>query len=443
MAATDKTLRFTNLWHQVYAIDRLRQAYFELSKRAAPGIDGQTWSDYGRQLEDNLQSLSDRLASGRYKAPPVKRVYIPKANGKLRPIGVPAIEDKIVQRATVQVLNAVYEQDFVGFSYGFRPGKSPHLALDALAVGLRSRKVNWVLDADIRSFFDTLDHDWLMKFIQHRIADDRVLRHVRKWLSAGVLEEGQRVEQDEGVPQGGSISPLLANVYLHYVLDLWADQWRKRQAKGDCVIVRYADDFVVGFEHEADARTFLEDLRKRFRQFNLELHEDKTRILRFGRSARAGRPRRGGGSGGGNAPGPTTFNFLGFTHCSGKTRRGWFAVLRRTMAQRMRAKLLSLKEELKRRMHQAVQATGRWLKSVLAGHVRYYGVPHNSQALWAFRSHLIRLWKQALGRRSQKGRVTWAQMTRIANIWLPFPRISHPYPEQRLCVIIQGKSPVR
>jgi group II intron reverse transcriptase/maturase len=469
-AGRDNKLRFTNLFHHVYAIDRLRQAYFELSKQAAPGIDGQTWQDYGQALERNLQNLSERLAKGRYKAPPVKRVYIPKpgsGGGKQRPIGIPTLEDKIVQRAATAVLSAVYEADFKGFSYGFRPGKSAHLALDALAVGIQTRRVNFVLDADIRSFFDTLDHDCLMQFVEHRIADPHVLRLLRKWLNAGVMEAatGRRLEQEQGVPQGGSISPLLANCYLHYALDLWADQWRKRQAGGDVIIVRYADDFVIGFEHESDARRFLAELKERFQKFNLALHDQKTRIIPFGRFARSKHKKRddddgdpqGGGSGGSNAaaastasagkparPGkPATFNFLGFTHSCGQTRRGRFIVLRRTMANRMRAKLKALKEELSRRMHQGINAMGRWLQSVLRGHVQYFGVPRNSQPLWAFRAHLTRLWKQALNRRSQRRSVTWERMSRIAKRWLKYPRIVHPYPEERLCVIIQGKSPVR
>jgi RNA-directed DNA polymerase len=443
-ACRDKQLRFTNLWHHVYATDRLRQAYFELPKKAAPGIDGQTWSDYGKDLEQNLQDLSQRLAKGSYRAPPAKRIYIPKADGRQRPIGIMTLEDKIVQRSTVAVLNGVYEADFKGFSYGFRPGKSAHKALDALAVAIQSRKVNYVLDADIRSFFDTLDHGWLTKFIEHRIADPRVLRHVRKWLNAGVMEEARYIEQEEGVPQGGNVSPLMANVYLHFVLDLWADLCRKRQATGEVILVRYADDFVVGFEQETDARRFLEELRERFRQFNLELHDEKTRILKFGRQAvRNGRKRDKDGQGGATAGKPSTFNFLGFTHSCGKTRRGRFIVLRRTMAKRMRAKLRVLKEELRRRMHHGISMVGRWLASVLRGHVGYYGVPRNSQPMWAFRAHLTRLWKQALSHRSQKRPVTWARMSRIAKAWLPYPRIVHPYPEDRLCVSIQGKSPVR
>jgi group II intron reverse transcriptase/maturase len=331
-ARRDKELKFTSLWHHVYCVDRLREAYLGLEAHAAPGLDRVTWEQYGRELEANLRDLSDRLARGVYRAKPVKRVYIPKADGRQRPIGMPVLEDKIVQRATVQVLNAVYETDFLGFSYGFRPGRGQHNALDALTVAIQRKKVNYVLDADIRSFFDTLDHEWLVRFIGHRIADPRVIRHVKKWLNAGVLEQGQLVEQEEGVPQGGSVSPLLANIYLHYALDLWADQWRHRQAHGDVVIVRYADDFVIGFQHLSDAERFLAELKKRFRGFGLELHPDKTRILEFGRFADERRRKRGAGK-------PETFNFLGFTHCCGKSQQGTFRVLRLTIAKRLRAKL--------------------------------------------------------------------------------------------------------
>ncbi len=436
-ARRDKKLRFTSLWHHVYDVDRLRQAYFELKQWAAPGIDGQTWQQYGQNLEQNLRDLSNRLARGKYHARPVRRVLIPKADGKQRPIGVPVLEDKIVQRATVQVLCAVYEADFIGFSYGFRAKRSAHMALDAVAVAIQSRKVNWVLDADIRSFFDTLDHGWLIKFIEHRIADRRVIRHVKKWLNAGVMEAGRHVEQEEGTPQGGSISPLLANIYLHYVLDLWAEQWRHQHAGGDVVIVRYADDFVVGFELEADARRFLEELKERFGKFNLELHEEKTRIIPFGRQAEEDHRKGGGGK-------PPTFNFLGFTHSCSRTRRGrFFIVLRRTMAKRMRAKLKAVKEELRRRMHSGIHELGQWLRSVMQGYTRYFGVPRNTPALWSFRLQLARLWRAALNRRSQKRSVTWAKMNHMARYWVPFPRVCHPYPEDRLCVSIQGKSPVR
>jgi group II intron reverse transcriptase/maturase len=435
-ACRDRKLKFTSLWHHVYNIERLREAYLALKRDAAAGLDGQTWRAFGTDLEKNLKGLSDRLAGGRYRAKPVKRVFIPKADGRQRPIGVPVLEDKIVQRATVQVLNAVYETDFLGFSYGFRPGRSAHMALDALAVAIETKKVNYVLDADIRGFFDTLDHGWLMKFVEHRIADRRVLRHIRKWLNAGVLQEGRHVKQEEGTPQGGSISPLLANIYLHYVLDLWAERLRRTRARGDVVIVRYADDFVVGFQHQSDAERFQAELTERFRRFNLELHAEKTRILEFGRWARERRETRGRGK-------PETFDFLGFTHACDTTRKGKFTVLRRTMAKRMRAKLKALKDALRRRMHDPISETGRWLTRVLVGHYRYYGVPRNFKALDRFRKGVRRLWRYALNRRSQRGFVTQVRMTQHSQRWLPVPRIFHPYPDVRLAVIIQGKSPVR
>jgi RNA-directed DNA polymerase len=435
-ACRDKQMKFTSLWHHVYNIERLREAYLACKRNAASGIDGQTWQAYGKDLESNLKDLSDRLANGSYRARPVKRGYIPKADGKQRPIGIPVLEDKIVQRAAVAVLNAVYETDFLGFSYGYRPGRSAHLALDALAVGIQTRKVSYVLDADIRGFFDTLDHEWLIKFVEHRIADPRVVRHIQKWLNAGVMEDGKYVEQEEGVAQGGSVSPLLANVYLHYVFDLWAEQWRKTQAQGDVIIVRYADDFVVGFQHESDAGRFLEELRERFRNFNLELHADKTRVIEFGRFAVERRERRGKRK-------PQTFNFLGFTHVCDKTREGYFVVLRRTMAAKVRAKLMALKQKLWDRMHQPVAEVGKWLASVLRGHDQYYGVPRNSKMLNRFHDAVRRLWHRMLNRRSQKAYVTETRMSQLVQRFLPAARICHPYPAQRLAVMIQGKSPVR
>ena len=443
-ASKDKKLRFTALLHHIYNPETLRKAYFSLKKEAAPGVDGETWRHYGEALEDNLQDLSHRLKRGAYRAKPVRRAYIDKNDGRKRPLGVPVLEDKIVQRATVEVLNAIYETDFLDFSYGFRPGRSQHDALDALYTGLLTRKVNWVLDVDIRGFFDALSHEWLVKFVEHRIADPRVVRHIQKWLNAGVMEEGKRTRQEEGTPQGGSISPLLANIYLHYVFDLWADQWRKTQARGEVIIVRYADDFVVGFQHESDAMKFQQELRERFRKFNLELHAEKTRVIEFGRFAAERRERRGQGK-------PDTFNFLGFTHVCDKTRKGKFTVLRtsassvepRTMAQRLRAKLKNLKEELRRRLHVPVREVGRWLGQVLTGHYRYYGVPRNYAMLDSFRQEVRYLWHRVLNRRSQTGNVTEARLKRIADIWLPTPRIYQPYPESRLAVMIQGKSPVR
>jgi len=435
-ACRDKQMRFTSLWHHVYDIDRLREAYRACKHDAAAGVDGQTWRAYGKELESNLQNLSERLARGTYRAKPVKRIYIPKADGRQRPIGIPVLEDKIAQRATVTVLNAIYETDFLGFSYGFRPGRSAHMALDALAIGIQTRKVSWLLDADIRGFFDTLSHEWLVKFVEHRIADDRVVHHIQKWLNAGVIEESKHVEQEEGTPQGGSISPLLANLYLHYVLDLWADQWRQMHARGEVIIVRYADDFVVGFQHESDARRFLEELRERFRQFNLELHADKTRVIEFGRFATETRERRGQGK-------PQTFNFLGFTHVCDKTRKGAFIVLRRTMAQRMRAKIRSIREQLWQRLHEPVEQVGQWLSRVVSGHYRYYGVPRNLEALGRFRLALYRAWRAILARRSDRALPTREQYAPLVARWLAQPRVCHPYPSQRLAVFIQGKSPVR
>jgi group II intron reverse transcriptase/maturase len=438
-ASRDKGLRFTTLWHHVYRVDRLREAYFGLRRDAAPGVDGQTWRQYGEDLEARLQDLSGRLQRGAYRAKPVRRVYIAKTDGRQRPLGVPVLEDKIVQRATVEVLNAVYEADFLGFSYGFRPGRSQHQAVDALSVGIRSKKVNWVLDADIRGFFDTIDHGWLVKFIEHRIADQRVVRHVKKWLNAGVLEDGKRTQVEGGTPQGGSISPLLANIYLHYVFDLWIRWWRRKRAQGDVIVVRYADDIILGFQQRSDAERCLAELRERFRKFNLELHPDKTRLIEFGRFAADNRKGRGGNGGGK----PETFDFLGFTHICDKTRDGRFIVLRQTMRKRMRAKLKELKLELRRRLHDPVPEVGRWLGAVVRGHFRYYGVPRNGPALTLFRYQVVGLWLRTLRRRSQKHRVTWARMWRLVQRWLPSPRIYHPYPEQRLCVITQGKSPVR
>jgi group II intron reverse transcriptase/maturase len=421
-------LRFTTLWHHVYDVERLCAAYFSLKKEAAPGVDGTTWQAYGTRLEENLHDLSARLQRGAYRAKPVRRVFIPKADGRERPIGIPTLEDKLVQRAAAEVMGAVFEMEFKGFSYGFRPQRSAHQALDALTVGITRKKVNWVLDADIRGFFDALDHEWLVKFIEHRISDERVVRHVKKWLKAGVLEQGRWSSAEWGTPQGGSISPLLANVYLHYVLDLWVAAWRNREARGDVIVVRYADDFVVGFEHRDDAERFLAALRERFAKFHLELHPEKTRLLEFGRFATRDRARRGEGK-------PATFDFLGFTHICGRTRTGKYKVLRQTMKKRMRAKLKALKGELKQRMHDPVPDVGKWLGAVLQGYYRYFAVPGNGWALGSFRHALLRLWRRTLSRRSQNGRVSRARMSRLATLWLPRPRILHPYPSQRLCVI--------
>jgi RNA-directed DNA polymerase len=427
-AERDKAVRFTTLLHHVYNVEHLRAAYFALKRGAAPGIDGETWEHYGQALEANLADVSERLKRGAYRAKPVKRAYIPKADGRQRPLGIPTLEDKLVQRTTVEVLTAIYETDFLGFSYGFRPGRSPHHALDALYTGLLTRKVNWVLDADIRGFFEAIDHGWLVKFVEHRIADRRVVRLIQKWLNAGVLEDGTRTWSEEGTPQGGSVSPLLANVYLHYAFDLWAQRWRKTQAHGDVIVVRYADDFIVGFQHRADAERFLTELRERVAKFRLELHPEKTRLLEFGPFAAEHRRRAGKGK-------PETFNFLGFTHICGKKRNGRFTVVRQTIRQRVQTKLSEVKAELRRRLHDPIPVVGAWLRQVVSGHIRYYGVPTNSPALAMFRFQVGWLWHRALARRSHTGHVAWERMRRLIERWLPPARICHPYPLRRLGVV--------
>jgi group II intron reverse transcriptase/maturase len=422
-----KKERFTALLHHV-TLERLREAFLALRRRAAPGIDGVTWQDYEANLEGNLQGLHERVHRGAYRAQPVRRRYISKPDSdQQRPLGIAALEDKIVQRAVVMVLNAIYEADFLGFSYGFRPKRGQHDALDALSVAIDKTRVNWILDADIRSFFDRLSQQWLMRFLEHRIGDERIKRLVLKWLKAGVLDEGQWSVSEDGTPQGTVISPLLANVYLHYVFDLWAVQWRRREARGQMIVVRYADDIVVGFEHETDARRFWDAMRERLQQFELELHGEKTRLLEFGRFAAARRQRRGQGK-------PETFNFLGFTFISGKTRRGAFQLQRKSRVDRQRAKLRDIKQELRRRMHHPIPAQGRWLRAVVSGYFAYHAVPTNARALGAFRWHVMNLWRRTLSRRSQKGDLRWDRMAQIAEAWLPTPRILHPWPEQRFAV---------
>ena len=423
VARRDKDARFTALLHHV-DLDRLREAYWAINPKAATGVDGVRWGAYGQDLEANLSNLHQRVHSGAYRASPSRRTYIPKADGRQRPLGIATLEDKIVQRAVVEVLNAIYEGDFLGFSYGFRPGRSPHDALDALAVGVKRKKVNWVLDADLRDFFTSLDHSWLERFLEHRIADRRLLRLIRKWVKAGVIEEGNWSATDVGAPQGASASPLLANVYLHYVFDRWARQWRRRHARGDVVIVRFADDFVAGFEHQGDAKQFLYELRQRFAKFGLELHPGKTRLIEFGRHAAERRARRGLGK-------PETFDFLGFTHICAKTRAGRFQLKRTTISKRMRAKLAEVKAQVKQRRHEPIPDQGRWLGSVVRGHLAYYAVPGNSHAIRAFRTQVARHWCKALRRRSQRHRLDWQRMNRITARWLPPARVLHPYPEVR------------
>jgi len=422
-ARARKKERFTALLHHI-SVDLLRLSFYALKRKAAPGVDGVTWQDYEAALESNLQELHKRVHRGAYRALPSRRKYIPKPDGRQRPLGIAALEDKILQRAVVAVLNAIYEEDFLGFSYGFRPKRSQHDALDALMVGIQRRKVNWILDADYRSFFDTVSHEWLLRFLEHRIGDERMLRLIRKWLKAGVLEEGIVTESEAGTPQGATASPLLANVYLHYVFDLWVQQWRKRHARGDMIVVRFADDSVLGFEYEADAKRFLTDMHKRSEAFSLSLHPDKTRLIRFGRYAALNRRERGLSK-------PETFHFLGFTLICGQKRMGGFQLQRRTRRDRMQATLQRVKEELQRRRHQPIPEQGKWLGQVVRGFYAYHAVPTNYRSLMVFRVRLTQLWKRALLRRSQRARRTWKQMLGLTDAWLPRPRILHPWPERR------------
>ncbi|MBD3336787.1 MAG: group II intron reverse transcriptase/maturase [Candidatus Eisenbacteria bacterium] len=431
-----KKERFSALFHHI-TVERLRDAFFKIKKNAAPGVDGVMWAQYGEDLEKNLQDFHKRLHRGAYRAKPSRRAYIPKSDGRQRPLGIAALEDKIVQRAAAEVLNAIYEVDFLGFSYGFRPGRRAHEALDALAVGIRRKKISWILDADIRGYFGSISHNWMIKFLEHRIADRRMLRLIRKWLKAGVIENGVWAASDEGSPQGASISPLLANVYLHYALDLWVQWWRKHIARGEVIIVRWADDFVMGFQYEAEARQFLEALRERLRNFSLELHPDKTRLIRFGRFARRDVRRFDG------RKKPETFDFLGFTHFCGVNRNGKFMVGRITMKQRFTAKLQVVKAELRRRMHDSLVLQGLWLRSVVQGYFAYHAIPGNWDAIGAFRTQVARLWYRTLRRRSQKTRLNWDRMKKHVDTWLPPARILHPWPDQRFDAMIRGKSPVR
>jgi len=423
IAATDKDAKFTTLMHHIN-LERLNEAYRAINPKAATGVDKVTWQDYGKDLEANLQDLHSRVQRAAYRAKPSRRVHIPKANGKLRPLGIASLEDKIVQRATVEVLNAIYERDFVGFSYGFRSGRSPHDALDALSTGILRKKVNWVLEADIAAYFDNIDHQWLLRFLQHRIADKRILRLIQKWLNAGIIENGDWSETNEGAPQGGSASPLLANIYLHYVFDLWARRWRKNKSHGDMVICRFADDYIVGFQYESDAKQFLSELRVRLAKFSLELAPEKTRLVEFGRFAAQRRQARG-------LTKPETFDFLGFTHICGKNKLGRFMLRRTTIKKKMRSKLQSVKDELKKRRHQSIPEQGRWLGAVVRGHCNYYAVPGNTSAVTSFRRQVTRLWLQSLRRRSQRHYLNWKRMNRIAARWLPPVTILHPFPEVR------------
>nr|WP_079572949.1 group II intron reverse transcriptase/maturase [Bradyrhizobium erythrophlei] len=419
--------KLTALLHHI-SIDCLRIAFFALKRDAASGVDGLTWPTYEADLDRNLTDLHERVHRGAYRALPSRRTYIPKADGKQRPLAVAALEDKIVQRATAAVLNAIYEEDFLGFSYGFRPKRGQHNALDALVVGITSRRVNFIFDADVASFFDSVSKDWLVRFVEHRIGDLRIIRLIQKWLKAGVLENGVVTVSEKGTGQGSVISPLLANVYLHYVFDLWAERWRRHEATGDMILMRYADDIVVGFEHEGDARRFWDDMRKRFEEFSLSLNPDKTRLIEFGRFAAERRAHRGLGK-------PETFNFLGFTFICERNSRGQFLVKRTTRRDRMQATLRRIKEELRRRMHEPIPEQGAWLKQVVRGFFAYHAVPTNGPALRAFYYYVKRIWLRTLRRRSQKDRFSWQRMHGLAADWLPQPRILHPYPDRRFAVM--------
>src|SRR5213596_1173681 len=423
-ARARKQERFTAVLHHL-SVGLLRDSFYALKRQASPGVDGVTWQEYETGLEGRLVDLHSRVHRGAYRAQPSRRVYIPKADGRQRPLGVAALEDKIVQQAVVTILNQIYEADFKGFSYGFRPGRSPHQALDALTVGIQRKRVNWVIDADIRGFFDNMSHEWTMKFIEHRVADRRILRLIRKWLKAGVSEDGQWSETKLGIPQGAVVSPLIANVYLHYLFDLWADVWRKKVAKGDVIVVRYADDLVVGFQNRADAERFLSEFRERLAKFGLELHPDKTRLIEFGRFAARDRKERGEGK-------PETFTFLGFTHyCGQRHKSGTFTVGRITAKKRMVAKLKAIKVELQRRMHDRMAEVGTWLRKVVLGYYQYHAAPGNTTQLRIFKLRVCRLWQSVLVRRSQRVQMRWERFTPVLNRWIPPPRVLHPYPDAR------------
>jgi RNA-directed DNA polymerase len=426
VARQRKKERFTALFHHI-SVDLLRTAFFALKRDAAAGVDGLKWQDYEADLERNLEDLHARVQRGAYRALPSRRQYVPKPDGRQRPLAIAALEDKIVQRATAAVLNGIYEEDFLGFSYGFRPKRSQHDALDALVVGITSKKVNYILDADIQGFFDAVSQTWLVRFLEHRMADLRIIHLIQKWLKAGILEDGVVTVSDTGTGQGSVISPLLANVYLHYGFDLWAERWRRREATGDMIIVRYADDIVVGFEHEIDARRFWDAMRERLQEFSLSLQPEKTRLIEFGRHAARRRAQRGLGK-------PETFNFLGLTFICGKSRQGNFLIKRKTRRDRMRGKLRDIKKEMRRWMHQSIPEQGKWLRQVVTGYFNYHAVPTNRRALVAFRTEITKRWRWILKRRSQKGDLTWDRIKKLADDWLPTPRILHPWPNQRFAV---------
>src|SRR5205809_877660 len=435
-ARQGKSVRFTALLHHI-TVDLLKRSYLSLERDSAPGIDGVTWQSYGENLEEKLEDLHDKVHRGSYRARPARRTYIPKADGSKRPLSILCLEDKIVQQAVATVLEAIYEEDFLGFSYGFRPGRGQHDALDALHAGILRKQVSWVLDADIRGFFDAMAHSWIIRFLEHRIADKRILRLITKWLKVGIVEDGRVTRSERGAPQGAVISPILANVYLHYVYDLWVHRWRRTRPTGDVVVIRYADDTIVGFQHEHEAQAFLDDLKERMRKFELALHPDKTRLIRFGRHAAKQREKRGEGK-------PETFDFLGFTHfCTRSRKWGSFVIGRRTIKKTMLRQLQVVKMELRKRMHDPIAKTGAWLTQMLQGHLNYYAVSGNGPSLWWYFNEVRWRWIRSLKRRSQRAFMSWEKFTSITNRFFPSIRILHPLPCHRFDARTRGKSPVR
>ncbi len=428
--------QFTALLHHVTP-DLLEASYRALKRNAAPGVDGTTWESYGKDLRANLSTLHARLHRGSYRAKPARRVYIDKADGTQRPLSILCLEDKIAQHAISQVLHAIYEEEFVGFSYGFRPGRGQHQALDALYTGLLYRKVNWVLDLDIQRFFDAVDHEWMLRMLAHRIADHRLLRLIRSWLEVGISDEtGRRQGSDRGLPQGAVISPLLANVFLHYVFDLWIQRWRTRTAGGDVIVVRFADDIVVGFQHQWEAERFHRELSTRLGEFGLAPHPQKTRLIEFGRFAVRDRKKRGQSK-------PETFSFFGFTHVCRHNWKGKFVLTRYTQSSRLRSTLLAVKQGLRYRLHDPIGETGEWLGRVVRGHLNYFAVPGNSKRIASFVFHVRWLWIRSLRRRSQRSRMPFSRFGPIADRFLPSARILHPFPVKRFEASTQGRSPVR
>ena len=422
-ARCDKRLRFTALLHHITP-ELLTKSFYALKRQASAGVDGVTWKEYESLLPERIPKLHREIHTGAYRALPSRRVFIPKADGRQRPLGIASIEDKVVQQAVGMVLNTIYEEDFLGFSYGFRQGRGQHDALDALTEAIRWRKVNWILDADIQSFFDELDHDWMIRFLEHRVADRRILQLIRRWLKAGVIENGKRLPSLKGTPQGAVVSPLLANIYLHYTLDLWIQAWRRQPECGEVIAVRYADDSVLGFQKKEAAERFLDQMRERLAKFGLSLHPDKTRLIEFGRFAEENRRARGQRR-------PETFDFLGFTHCCGKDRQGRFQVIRLTIKKRMRATLAAIRETLLRRRNEPIPVVGAWLHRVVEGYFRYHAVPTNLKRLSSFRAEVCRTWLRALRRRSQRSKTNWDRFNRIIAPYVPRVRVLHPYPDQR------------